>query len=166
MAARRSRLAGEAVFAVIVVLISAFMLWSSFGISGFKSYTSAGSFPLAASFTMLVCALIALAQTVRAPREPAAPGESLRSQFMRQIAPGVVVWTTLAIVAYMASLERLGFVVASYLFLLVSMWILGSRRLLLNIIVSAGVLAAIYVVFQTIFAVVLPEGTLWQGIRS
>lgn len=70
---------------------------------------------------MLVCALIALAQTVRAPREPAAPGESLRRQFLRQIAPGVVVWTTLAIVAYMAALERLGFVVASYLFLLVSM---------------------------------------------
>lgn len=43
---------------------------------------------------------------------------------------------------------------------------LGSRRLLLNITVSAGVLAAIYVVFQTIFAVALPEGTLWQGIRS
>jgi putative tricarboxylic transport membrane protein len=63
-------------------------------------------------------------------------------------------------------LERLGFVVASYLFLVVSMFLLGSRRVLLNLAVSAVSLAAIYVIFQTVFAVVLPKGTWWQGVLS
>jgi putative tricarboxylic transport membrane protein len=166
MAATRARAAGELVFALLMLLFSAFMLWSSIGISGFKSYTSAGSFPMAASATMLICALIVVAQTVRAPRAPAAPGESPWAQFSRQIVPRVVLLTTLAIVVYMLTLERLGFIVGSYLFLLVSMRILGSRRWGLNLLASAVVLGAIYLVFQTVFAVVLPEGTLWQGLRA
>lgn len=166
MAATRARAAGELVFALLMLLFSAFMLWSSIGISGFKSYTSAGSFPMAASATMLICALIVVAQTVSAPRAPAAAGESLSAQFTRQIVPRVVLLTTLAIVVYMLTLERLGFIVGSYLFLLVSMRILGSRRWGLNLLASAVVLGAIYLVFQTVFAVVLPEGTLWQGLRA
>jgi putative tricarboxylic transport membrane protein len=64
----------------------------------------------------------------------------------------------------MLTLEWLGFVVGSYLFLIVAMWILGGRRIVLNLVVSALVLTAIYVVFQTAFSVVLPAGSLWQGV--
>ena len=38
----RPRLVGEVVFAVLMLLLSAFLLWSSYGISGFSSFTSAG----------------------------------------------------------------------------------------------------------------------------
>jgi hypothetical protein len=40
------------------------------------------------------------------------------------------------------------------------MLVLGSQRILFTIIVSAVSLAVIYVVFQTAFSVVLPEGIL------
>lgn len=164
MGTSRTRAPGEMVFACLMLLLSAFLLWSAIGISGFKSSTSAGSFPMAAAATMLVCALIVAAQTARTDRQPGEPGESLPRQFMRQILPGVVVWTSVAIVAYMLLLEPLGFLASSYLFLLTTMWLLGSRRLLLNLVVSAVVLAAIFVVFQTAFSVVLPSGTVWQGV--
>ncbi len=75
-------------------------------------------------------------------------------------APLTLVLFTLLIVAYMLLLEVLGFLVASYLFLLLSMQVLGSKRLGLNLVVSAVVLAAIFIVFQTAFSVVLPAGSL------
>lgn len=164
MASQQPRLPGELVFCCLMLLLSAFLLWTAFGISGFKSATSAGSFPMAASATMLVCALIAVVQTARAPEADADPGISLPRRFMQRIAPPVLIWTTLAIVAYMLTLELLGFIVGSYLFLVVGMRILGGRRWVLNLVVSAVVLAAIYVVFQTAFSVVLPAGSLWQGV--
>lgn len=164
MSAARERLPGEVVFALLMALMSAFLLWTAIGISGFKSSTSAGAFPMAASATMLVCSLIVIAQTVRAPLAAGEPGESLWRQWVRRIAPPVIVWTSLAIVVYMLTLEWLGFIVGSYLFLIVSMALLGSRRWGLNLLASAGTLAAIVVVFQTAFSVQLPPGTLWQGV--
>lgn len=164
MASPRERLPGELVFSCLMLLMSAFLLWTAFSISGFKSSTSAGSFPMAAAATMLICSLMVVMQTVRAQPAAAGAGESLPAHFMRRIAPPVLLWLTAAIVVYMLTLERVGFIVGSYLFLIVSMWILGGRRIWLNLVVSALVLAAIYVVFQTAFSVVLPSGSLWQGV--
>ena len=72
----------------------------------------------------------------------------------------LLVLFTLLIVAYMLLLEVLGFILSSYLFLLLSMQVLGSRRLLVNLAASAVVLASIYIIFQTAFSVVLPPGSL------
>lgn len=162
-AAPRRRLAGELVFMALLLAFSLFMLWQAYGISGFDSITSAGVFPMLATLTMVVCAVVFLRQTARAPRTAAEPGESLARQFGRQLTPVVVVTFTAAIAVYMALLEPLGFVLASYLFLVVSMRLLGSRRWPLNLVVAALCLAAIYAVFQTAFSVVLPKGTLLQG---
>jgi putative tricarboxylic transport membrane protein len=166
MHAPRRRLAGETMFIALLVLFSAFMLWTAYGISGFTSLTSAGAFPMVATLVMLVSAGIALRDTTRLPRADAAEGEGLVAQFRRQLVPAVVVWFTVAIAVYMIALERVGFLIASYLFLVASMRLLGSTRWVLNLVVSAVCLAAIYVIFQTVFAVVLPTGTLLQGLRS
>ncbi len=162
----RTRLPGETVFSVLMLMLSAFLLWAAVDISGFKSYTSAGSYPMAAAATMLGCSLVVVAQTARAQAEPAAPGESPWRAFVRRIAPPVIVSTSLAIAAYMLTLEWLGFVVSSYAFLVVTMRLLGSARWGLNLVVSALVLGAIHLVFQTAFSVVLPAGRLWQGILA
>ncbi len=158
----RPRLAGELVFSLFMSLFSAFLLWSAVGISGFASYTSAGSFPMAAAALMLACSVIAVAQAVKMPPPPShAP---LVTQFMKQLLPPTILLFTLALVVYMLTLEWLGFLIGSYLFLVAGMRILGSQRWGLNLLVAAGMLAAIYVVFQTAFSVVLPAGTLWVGV--
>ena len=159
----RRRLPGERVFLLLLSLASAFLLWQSYRISGFSSITSAGVYPMLVSATMLVCTLVVLWQAAHAEAEPAAPGESRAQHFLRRLLPAEVVTFTLAIAIYMLALEWLGFVIASYLFLLGSMRVLGSRRWVLNVVVSALSLAAIYLIFQTVFAVVLPKGTLLQG---
>lgn len=166
MPAPRQRLPGEAVFALVMLLLSAFLLWAAVDISGLTSYTSAGAYPMAAAATMLVCALIVLVQTVRLPIEPEASGWPAWRVFVRRIAPPVIVSSSLAIALYMYALDRLGFVVASYLFLVLMMRLLGSARWGLNLTVSAVVLGAIYLVFQTVFSVALPAGTVWRGLLS
>ena len=160
----RPRLAGELTFTLLLIGFSLFMLWQAYGISRFESITSAGAFPMFATAVMVISGLLIAGQTARAKVAPGAPGESLPRQFVRQITPGVLVSFTLATAVYMGVLDRLGFLLASYLFLVVSMWLLGSRRMVLNLGVSALSLAAIQVIFQTVFSVVLPTGTLLKGL--
>jgi putative tricarboxylic transport membrane protein len=98
------------------------------------------------------------------PRIADESGESLWQQFVRRVSPAVLVQFVICIAAYMLALEKIGFILSSYLFLLVSMRVLGSRKWLLNLWVSALCLAAVYLIFQTVFSVVLPSGSLLQGV--
>lgn len=159
----RFRLPGELLFSLLLVGFSVFMLWQAYAISKFESLSSAGAFPMFATLVMVVTGLLIAGQTARAKPLPGNPGEALLQQFVRQITPAVLVLFVIAIAAYMLLLERLGFVVSSYLFLVASMGLLGSRRLLLNLGVSALSLVVIYIIFQTAFSVVLPSGTWIQG---
>ena len=72
----------------------------------------------------------------------------------------VVVSLTGLIALYAFALEPLGFLVASLLFLVAAMFALGERRILRTALISVVSLAVIYVIFQTAFSVVLPEGIL------
>lgn len=173
---------GEAFFASLLLLMSGFLLWSAHGISGFGSTVSAGAFPMGAAAVMVVCALVFLERAVRR----AASGGAMSSTAAaaagdggvagvdaspspagpagwRRIVPPVLLWNTLALGGYMLALETAGFHASSLVFLLLSMRLLGSARWGLNVAVATGAVAAIHVVFQTVFSVVLPAGTLWQG---
>jgi len=152
------RLPGELSFMALIVAFSTFMLWASYNISKFESISSAGAFPMVCAAAMLITGLMSLAKTARA-KLALEGGETLLQQFARRLAPPQLVLFAVLITIYMLLLERLGFLVSSYLFLATSMQLLGSRRTLLNLLVSAVTLAAIYVVFQTAFSVVLPSGT-------
>ncbi len=153
------RLPGELSFMVLIVAFSTFMLWASYNISRFESLSSPGFFPMVCAATMVVTGLMSLVKTARA-KLALEPNQSVIQQFFQKLAPATLILFTVLIVAYMLLLEVLGFIVASYLFLLLSMQVLGSKRFGLNLVVSALVLAAIFIVFQTAFSVVLPAGSL------
>lgn len=163
MRSPRFRLPGELAFSLVLLAFSLFMLWQAYAISKFESLSSAGAFPMFATFVLVVTGLMIAGDAARAKPLSGNAGESLVQQFVRQITPGVFVMFVIAIAAYMVLLEYLGFVVSSYLFLVVSMRLLGSEKWVINLGVSALSLAAIYVIFQTAFSVVLPAGTWIQG---
>ena len=158
MQASHTRQPGELAFLFLAVVFSVAMLWVAYGISRFDAISSAGAFPMACAATMLVTGLMNLVRSARSPW-PSQDG-SWWTQWRSKMLPLRLAVFTLLIVAYMLLLEWLGFLLASYLFLLVSMQVLGSRRFGLNLLVSAVVLAAIFVVFRTAFSVLLPTGTL------
>lgn len=152
------RLPGELSFMVLIVAFSSFMLWASYNISKFESISSAGAFPMVCALAMLVTGAMSLRQTGKAKLQLEA-GETVGQQFVRKLAPAQLLWFAVLITAYMLLLERIGFLVSSYLFLALSMQLLGSKRVGLNLLVSLAFLVSIYIVFQTAFSVVLPSGT-------
>lgn len=163
MSALRERRPGEIIFTILLLAGSLFMLWQAYGISKFESITSAGVFPMLATLTLVVTGCVILRDTLRSRLTQDAGGRTLARRFAGELVPPAVVAFTAAIAVYMGLLDRLGFVVSSYLFLAFGMRLLGSRRWGLNLLVSALALAAIYLVFRTAFSVVLPAGTWLQG---
>ena len=164
MNVHRERRPGELVFTLLLLLGSLYMLWEAYGISKFESITSAGVFPMVTTAVMVVTAGLALVATLRSPLRHDGEGRSLPQRFLREITPGVLLGFTAAIALYMGLLERLGFLLSSYLFLVAGMALLGSRRWVLNLLVSAACLAGIYLVFRMAFSVVLPGGTWLQAV--
>ena len=160
----RRRQPGEIIFIVLLLAFSIFLLYHAWQISGFESYTSAGAYPMVTTGVMIASGLVALFQSLKTPREPGETGESLARQFWRVITPPLILVFTIITIGYMVLLEKLGFVVTSYLFLVISMYVLGSRNILLNLGVGALTLGVIYVVFQTIFSVTLPAGAWLEGV--
>jgi putative tricarboxylic transport membrane protein len=179
---------GERAFAALMLLLSAFLLWQAFGISGWQSSTSAGAFPMAAAATMLVCALVIAVQASGARGNPMGRLDSTAAGHDAQTAdidpasedpdapdatdatnrhhriPPVVPATVGAIGLYMLVLEYVGFLPSSLIFLVAMMRLLGERRMLRNLVVSVLALGVIHLVFSTVFAVALPTGTLWRGL--
>lgn len=159
MIKNRPRLPGELSFMALMVAFSAFMLWTSFHISKFDSISSPGVFPMLCSALMVVTGLMSLRQAWRS-QAPKDSGQSVFRQFVVQLAPLRLVLFTALIVAYMLALEVTGFLVSSYVFLLLSMQVLGSKKFVFNLLISGVVLICIFIVFRTAFSVVLPAGSL------
>lgn len=165
MNASRPRVPGELVFALAMLVFGLTALWQAWRISGFSSWSSPGVMPMIAAAVMSASALVFVRNTLRMKKPEISPDSTSARQFVHQVLPLPVVLFTVLIVVYMFTLEPLGFIVSSFAFLAASMFALGSRRIVFTIVVSALSLAAIYLVFQTAFSVVLPEGVLRGVLR-
>ncbi len=78
-------------------------------------------------------------------------GDLLHHLFDKQV---IMLLTTLAIYGFVV--ETIHFVPATFLFLVGTMYLLDPRKLLQKVIISAGTLAVLYLIFSTLFQVVLP----------
>jgi putative tricarboxylic transport membrane protein len=154
----RTRRPGELVFSLALLVFSLLACWQAWRISGFSSLSSAGVFPMLATFTMATSGLFIVAETARA-RSEAERGALQR--FAAEITPLRLVVFTILIVGYMLALEPAGFLLSSFAFLFLAMSFLYRKGVLVNLAISAGSLAAIYFIFRHVFSVVLPRGWLF-----
>lgn len=154
----RARAPGELVFSLALLVFSLLGCWQAWRISGFASLSSAGVFPLVATFTMAISALFIIADTVRAKPQSARGG---LQRFAAEVTPWRLVVFTFLIVGYMLALEPAGFLLSSFGFLFLGMSFLYPGGVLVNFAVSAGSLAIIYFIFRHVFSVVLPRGWLF-----
>lgn len=158
MSPQTTRQPGELVFSLAVLIFSLFAAWQAWTIAGFSSLSSAGVFPMIATFTMVVSGLIIVAQAARA--QPAAERD-VAARFFAEVTPFRLIVFALMIVGYMLALEPAGFLISSFAFLFAGMAFLYRRNILISLVVSAFSLAVIYVVFRHVFSVVLPAGRLF-----
>lgn len=164
MPEKNKRLPGELTFTVLLLFGSLFLLAQAYGISGFESITSAGMFPMLSALMMVVTAVWVVVSTSRATSVASDDAESLPRAFARRITPSVFIGFALIMLAFMFLLPKLGFVISAYVFLLASMRLLGSARWGFNATLSAVSLAVVYLVFQTVFSVILPKGAWLAGV--
>lgn len=142
---------GELAFALILVAISAALLWQAYGIAGFRRLSSPGAIPMAATGAMLLCALLIAVKTARLPRTR---DETLRVA----VFPGSVLLMVAMLVAYAVLLKPLGFLPTSALFLVIAIRLLSGRSLVFSLVVGLAGLAVIWLVFRVVFTVLIPPG--------
>jgi len=159
----RTRRPGELVFALVLVVFSVAAFWQSFGISGFSGLSEPGVFPMLASGTMLVGAVFILFDT-RSVAPPEETGTSPSRRFLTEIVPLRLVGVVGLILVYVLAMPLLGFLVSSAIFLFAAFWFLWRKGPLVSAGLAAGSLAVIYFVFRKVFQVVLPDGSLLQGL--
>ncbi len=87
-----------------------------------------------------------------------------KDQEKMQLTEAPIKFTALLVLmfVYAMLLEPLGFYLASALFLPLTMYILGSRKLLSIVLTSAGVLLFVFLIFALLLGVPLPESSLFQ----
>jgi putative tricarboxylic transport membrane protein len=161
----KPRLPGEKTFALLMLLCGLTVLWLSYRISGFSGWSTAGSVPLGTSLVLSLAALRILFSTLQKPAEPAGPGEPIWHQFYTRIFPARHFVFTGVIILYMVTLEPLGFLLSSLIYMTLSSLALGERRYVWMTAVNVLTLAAVYLVFQTAFSVVLPVGPIERIFR-
>lgn len=149
-ATARSRPPGEALFAWAMVLLGAFVSWQASGIGTFDSPSAAGVFPLAAGIAMTLAALVAAIGATR--RGADGTGAVL---------PRDVAAIGALVLGYMAGLEALGFVLASFLFLLAAIAWLQRGRWMRAALIAGGAVGLVWAVFRLAFRVVLPQGWIF-----
>lgn len=147
---------GERLFIWILTAFSLFVLIAAYRISGFSSKSAPGTYPMATAAIMVVSLVfIHLGNRKKLKPEVKNLREELKQAIQKVLPRALVVFTGL-IIGYMVTIQSLGFVISSYLFLLLSMIYLKGSTLLKSFLISGFTLAVIYVVFQYIFTVVLP----------
>lgn len=139
---------GEDLFGLIVLVVGVVLFWQSYLIAGFSALSSPGAFPMATAAVMVISGVIVVIGNLR--RRGRLSDE--------KILPGTVLLFTGLVVAYAVALVPLGFILASFGFLVLGTKLLyrsGWTRCILLALVS---LVLIYVIFRLVFQVVLPEG--------
>lgn len=68
------------------------------------------------------------------------------------------------ITGYLIAMPILGFILASAAFLFLSFSYLWRKSLAVSLLITAVSVASVYFIFRKLFQVVLPSGTLLQGL--
>lgn len=150
---QRERRPGELAFGAFLLLASLGLLWSAYGISGFRALSAPGTVPMATTLIMVLSAAIMVVETIRQPLDRA-------ERLSVDILPAKILIVAVLLLAYALLLRPLGFLPTSALFLVVSIRILSNRGWLWTLLVSVGSLLVIWLIFRIVFTVLMPPGIM------
>lgn len=145
---------GELAFGAFLLLASLALLWSAWGIRGYRpaqALSWAGAIPVATTLVMVVVVAIIVVQTLR---RPATTDETLRVA----VFPSQVLVIAAMIVGYAILLRPLGFIPTSGLFLFLSILYLSKRGVAFSLTITVVSLIVVWLVFRIVFTVLMPPG--------
>ena len=109
---------------------------------------------LICSAALMVSASLAKAVPGVVEDPPPVRGLSLENGILRAVV------TVFAVVAFIVALRPVGFIITSTAFLVAMMGLLGLRKPGLMVVVSLGITAGIYIIFERLLGLTLPAGIL------
>ncbi|MHA6263965.1 tripartite tricarboxylate transporter TctB family protein [Arenibacterium sp. CAU 1754] len=142
---------GELGFAIFLTVASLGLLYSAYGISGFKALSSPGSVPMATSLVMVISALVVAVRTAKLPK---VASETLA----KDILPVMVIIFVGFLIAFGALLKPLGFLPTAALFLVAAFKLLSRKSWGYSLTIAFVSLLVIWLVFRIVFTVLLPAG--------
>lgn len=146
-------------FGCVLVVFSTACLFQSYKISGFNGLSEPGIFPMIATAAMLASALVILRDTLKLPSSKT----RLSTFFAEVCSPRFMIVVAMSCL-YLLAMPWLGFTAASGIFLFSTIAYLWQNKLVWSLAVSVLSITIIYMIFRVVFQVVLPQGTLWQGL--
>jgi hypothetical protein len=146
--------------ALMVVAGAAFAVSFSFVVDGVQA-TEFGPdlYPKGTAAALFLASALWLVSSLRKLRYP-----SLRSEEDGELATKDVILRDaaafLVCCVYVAAIGWLGYYASTFLFLALSMWMLGLRRWLMILAIAAGYTASSYFLFDRLLMIRLPAGIL------
>ncbi len=114
-----------------------------------------GAFPLLVGIGLGILAVVQVVKSFfavgRGTKSEGGPAKS-------QAKPATIL---MAIIGYTGSVNVLGFLVSTILFLFVATWIFGERRYLVRTLYAGSIACLTYLFFSVWLKVTLPVGSLW-----
>ena len=71
----------------------------------------------------------------------------------------------ISLIGYVWIMEYIGFILATLVFLPITMQIMGYKSIVKSIIISVGITLFVYLLFQVGFEILLPEPTIFEGVE-
>ena len=65
-----------------------------------------------------------------------------------------------SLIAYVVMMEYIGFIIATFIFLIVTMRVMGYKNFLRSVVISVAITGGVYLLFQVGFEILLPEMTI------
>ena len=156
---KRKLIKGEFTHIIILNIVSVIALVLSLQMFLEKpSLSASGAVPLLVSIIMTAMSILMLLE-LRGCERAFTKEDSLVTRFkatFTDLFPPSVAIILLYVVIYAALLQLLGFTVSTFLFLAASMITLNRAHIIKTLIISAGILIGILIIFQYMFQVVLP----------
>jgi len=72
----------------------------------------------------------------------------------------------IALIGYVWIMEYIGFILATLVFLPITMQIMGYKSIVKSIIISIGITLFVYLLFEVGFEILLPEPTIFEGVEE
>ena len=153
---------------LLLLVLAAAIIWNSLGLGYWTPLgPGPGLLPLWLAVLLAVLSAIWLVQQFRGTspspaedEEPVAGVDSLPEETDEPVKPGVVVAIVVSLVVLTAMLEVLGFQLSMLLFLIFHLKVLGRRRWLLTLVLSAVGSFGVYTLFAQVLSVNLPVSAI------
>lgn len=156
---KRKLIKGEHTHIIILSIVSVIALALSLQMFLAKpSLSASGAVPLLVSIIMTAMSVLMLLE-LRGCESAFSKEDSLVERIkttVLELFPPSVAVILLYVVIYAVLLQFLGFTISTFLFLAGSMLTLNRKHILKTLIISAGILIGILIIFQYLFQVVLP----------